>query len=188
MLKKVGAKDVVVSSNWQDIEHASKIILPGVGAFDNAMKKLEDLHIIPILRKKALVDQVPFLGICLGMQIMSRRSEEGIMPGLGLIEADTVKFRACAVDNFKIPHMGWNIAEVKKSNALISEQRGENRFYFVHSYHVICDHKDDILTETIYGQPFTSAFQRENIWGMQFHPEKSHRFGMDVFKNFLELK
>ena len=186
MIKKIGYK-AMLSSRIEDIEQASKLILPGVGAFDNGMKNLDEMGFIPVLNKKALEDKTPIIGICLGMQLLTERSDEGELPGLGWIKSETVKFKFDnGVKNLKVPHMGWNTVDPKKGSALFSGLEEDNRFYFVHSYHVICKDESDILGKTHYGYDFTSSVHRDNIYGVQFHPEKSHKFGMNLLKNFLE--
>jgi glutamine amidotransferase len=187
MLKKVGFESVI-SSNPEEIRKASKLILPGVGAFDNGMKNLHDLRIIPVLEEKVFEKRTPILGICLGMQLFTKKSEEGIMAGLGWINAETVRFQfQKEKETLKIPHMGWNTIKCKKESTLFQDPFPEMRFYFVHSYHAVCQKGDDILTETHYGYDFTSSFQKENIIGVQFHPEKSHKFGMKLLRNFVEF-
>ena len=187
MLKKIGVT-AVISSNIYDIEEAKKLILPGVGAFDNGMKNLNDRGLIPLINRKVLVDGVPILGICLGMQLFSKRSEEGVLPGLGWIDAETVRFRFnSAGTNLKIPHMGWNFVDIRRENLLFRGMDENPRFYFVHSYHVICNNSSDVLTTTSYGYNFISAVNKENIFGVQFHPEKSHKFGMRLLSNFIAL-
>lgn len=187
MLNRIGTKHVI-SSEADTIREASKILLPGVGSFDNAVSNLEKLNLIPVLKSKALEEKVPFLGICLGMQIMTRGSEEGKLPGLDLIKADTLRFNLSSYPELKVPHMGWNKVIPKYNNPLFSSSFNEYRFYFAHSYYVKCDNDHDILAETTHGINFTCAFKHQNIWGVQFHPEKSHKFGMNLFKNFSELE
>jgi len=186
MLKKVGAK-AIISSDFQNIESAEKLVLPGVGAFDSGMKNLKDMGLIPILEEAVLNKKKPILGICLGMQLFSKTSEEGILSGLGWIDAKTEKFKFEGVNNnLKIPHMGWNTVTIKRQSCLTREMGGDERFYFLHSYHVICNKDDDILAITNYGYDFASMIHHENIFGVQFHPEKSHKFGMKILKNFAE--
>jgi imidazole glycerol-phosphate synthase subunit HisH len=188
MVKKAGGMSVV-SSEIRTIAAAKKLILPGVGAFDSGMKNLTDSGIASVLNDKVLGEKIPILGICLGMQLMTKNSEEGIEKGLGWIRATTIKF------NFKniqgkwcVPHMGWNTVTVKKSDPFIRDiELDHTRFYFVHSYHVACEKEKDVLLTCNYGFDFTAAFRKENIIGVQFHPEKSHRFGMRVFRNFLSI-
>ena len=186
MFKKLGVSNVIVSNKIEDIEKAGKLILPGVGAFDNGMKNLKQSGLIPVLNKKVLEDKVPVLGICLGMQLLCNKSEEGEEPGLGWIGADVIRFKIDDTINFKIPHMGWNYVEIKEENPLISKEH-KNRYYFVHSYYVKCNEEEDILARANHGFDFTCAVQHENIFGTQFHPEKSHKFGMKLLENFAQL-
>lgn len=182
MIKKVG-HTCLISSDLEDIKQATKLIFPGVGSFDNGMRNLKELDMIKVLNQKVLVEKIPILGICLGMQLMTKTSEEGTSSGLGWINAQTKKFVS---DTLKIPHMGWNIINHQKESKLFDENESEKRFYFVHSYYVTCESKEDILTYTNYGHTFVSSFEKENILGVQFHPEKSHNFGMKLVKNFME--
>jgi len=187
MLKKIGAKDVVISSDTEVINKADKLILPGVGSFNNGIKKLKELNIIETLNKKVLIDKTPILGICLGMQLMCNSSEEGDSQGLSWINTEVKKFNKI-YDNkeYKIPHMGWNTVEIKKETVLFdNSDDSEKRFYFVHSYYVPEVSDCDIITKTNYGIDFVSCFQKNNIFGAQFHPEKSHKFGMNFYKNFI---
>jgi len=187
MLKKMGI-EATISSNISDIEKADKIILPGVGAFDNGMKNLNELGLVPVLNEKVIGNKVPILGICLGMQLLTKKSEEGTLPGLGWIEGQTVKFKFNNNHkNLKVPHMGWNTVNTNKQSALFDGLNHESRFYFVHSYHVVCNDENDILAKTLYGSEFVSAIQRDNIMGVQFHPEKSHKFGMRLLENFVRF-
>lgn len=186
MLKKIGAT-ARVSSDSKEIADADKLILPGVGAFDTGMKRLAELDLIGLLNHKVLDLETPTLGVCLGMQLLMKRSEEGILPGLGWINGETIRFRFDSQQtNLKIPHMGWNTIKIQREGVLFNGMDSAARFYFVHSYHVTCDHADDVLTTTNYGYEFVSALQRGNIMGAQFHPEKSHKFGMKLYKNFVE--
>lgn len=184
MLKKIGHSSVI-SSDIETIVKAEKIILPGVGAFDKAMENLSNLNLIETLNKKALVDKVPVLGICLGMQLLANRSEEGILPGLSWINGNIIKFKI--ENNLRVPHMGWNLVHKNKEHPLFQGMNETPRFYFVHSYHFSCSDSADVLATTNYGYDFTSVVCRNNIAGVQFHPEKSHRFGMQLLKNFIEL-
>jgi glutamine amidotransferase len=188
MLKKIGTQ-AIITSNSEDIMNAGKLILPGVGAFDNAMSNLKSRGLIDILNRKVLEEKTPLLGICLGMQLLSQKSEEGNLAGLGWIDAETKKFDFTHLPSektLKIPHMGWNTISIRQDSPLFDEMFPENRFYFVHSFHVVCQHPEDILTTTLYGYDFVSSVAKGNIWGVQFHPEKSHKFGMKVLKNFVE--
>jgi imidazole glycerol-phosphate synthase subunit HisH len=186
MLRRIGIKSLI-SSLPADIRDASKLILPGVGAFDNGMKNIAEKGILPVLNEMATIKRIPILGICLGMQLLTRRSDEGSLAGLGWINADTHRFKFDAArTDLKIPHMGWNSTLAKKEHPLCSGLDTETRFYFVHSFHVVCDNPEDVLMQTHYGYDFTSAIQNENIMGTQFHPEKSHKYGMQLLKNFVE--
>lgn len=187
MLKKIGIQ-TKVSSELVDIENADKLVLSGVGTFDSGMRNLISMNLLPILNKKILVDRIPILGICLGMQLMTTKSEEGKMPGLGWLDAETVRFKFNNIaKNIKVPHMGWNFITVKRNNRLLDGIGKDHRFYFIHSYHTICNRDLDVTATTSYGYDFVSAVNRDNIFGVQFHPEKSHKFGMKILKNFSEL-
>lgn len=183
MVKKAGSY-AVVSSAPEDILRADRLILPGVGSFDTGMKNLRQMGCQEVLNRRVLLDRVPILGICLGMQLFTQSSEEGSEPGLGWLEARTIRFRLPT--NVKIPHMGWDNVTVCKPSPLFDSPDMERRFYFVHSYHLQCNNPSDELTRTHYGYDFTSAVCKGNILGTQFHPEKSHRFGMEFFKSFLK--
>ena len=187
MLKRVGAA-ASISSDPVEIEKADKLILPGVGAFDAGMKQLQASNLIGLLSEKARARRTPTLGICLGMQLLMDNSEEGELPGLGWIKGSNLRFRLDA-DNghLKVPHMGWNTVTVKRHDSLFKELDDESRFYFVHSYRVVCRNDSDVLATTHHGEDFVSALQSGNIMGTQFHPEKSHKFGMKVLSNFAEL-
>lgn len=185
MFKRIGVKSVV-SNDLAQIQEADKILLPGVGAFDAAIERIDQLGLRKILLKKANEDKVPFLGICLGMQLLTNASEEGRLEGLGLIDADTIKFK---FDNItmKVPHMGWNYVYPLNASQLTEEFTTEYRFYFVHSYYVKCNNSENIMMQTEYGHRFDSIIQRENIFGAQFHPEKSHKYGMKLLENFSKI-
>jgi len=186
MFKKIGVKDVVVSGNQEIISKASKILLPGVGAFDSGMNNIENSGLIPLLNQKALVEKIPVLGICLGMQMLTKRSEEGLKPGLGWINAETIKFHPDPALKLKVPNMGWNYIKVQRNNSLVDNET-KSRFYFVHSYYVKCfDEKQSVATSN-FGIDFTCMVNKDNIFGAQFHPEKSLKFGMKIFENFAKL-
>ena len=185
MLKKVGARSVVATTR-EEVLRADKLILPGIGAFDAGMSALARAGLIDALNEKALEQKTPVLGLCLGMQLMTRGSEEGSLPGLGWLNADTVKFDAGS--GLKVPHMGWNLVAPAKASPIVSGYPSNARFYFVHSYYVRCADPADPLLTTSYGPvSFDAGFQHDNLFGVQFHPEKSHRFGMWLLKNFAEL-
>ena len=185
MLKKIGAKGTI-SSDVSDIKTAEKLILPGVGNFYQGMKNLQTLELLPILEDKVIQKKTPVLGICLGMQLFARRSEEGESKGLGWIDAEVVRFKFDDKErHLKIPHMGWNLVRICQGNPLFEGMYPEPRFYFVHSYHVVCRNEEEVLTHTFYGYEFVSSIKKENIYGVQFHPEKSHKFGMKLLDNFV---
>jgi len=185
MLKKLGAP-VTVSGDPVVIAQATQLILPGVGAFCTGMQRLSNLNLASALNDQVRNKRTPTLGVCLGMQLMTRHSEEGDVEGLGWINARTVRFRVND-PAVKVPHMGWNTVTAKGTCPLLRGFDEEPRFYFVHSYHLVCD--DPALTAgtTCHGYEFASVIQQGNIFGVQFHPEKSHTFGLRLLKNFLEI-
>jgi imidazole glycerol-phosphate synthase subunit HisH len=184
MLKKIGAKSEITADPAR-IAAATKLVLPGVGAFDAGMDNLERSGLVPLLDERVRAAGVPVLGICLGMQLMTRSSSEGERRGLGWVDARTLRF-APADPTLKVPHMGWNVARPERADPLIDELPAEARFYFVHSYYVVCEQPGDVLLTTRHGREFHSGFRHGNVWGVQFHPEKSHRFGMHLLRNFAE--
>jgi imidazole glycerol-phosphate synthase subunit HisH len=186
ILKKIGVESIVTSDK-SEISKATKLIFPGVGAFDTGMKNLAHLDIVDILNEKVLKEKIPVLGICLGMQLMSNKSDEGQLPGLGWIDAEVVRFNFKDTISYKIPHMGWNFVNQEKESCLLKEMYDDARFYFVHSYYFKANDEKDILTSTHYEIKFTSSVEKGNILGVQFHPEKSHKFGMKLLKNFIDL-
>lgn len=187
MLRKVGAQAQLVSTAEQ-LGRADKLILPGVGAFDNGIAALTERGLVAALRHKALVDKVPLLGVCLGMQMLGRASEEGSMAGLGLVNAEARRFQFAADSAHKVPHMGWSLLAQRRASALQSGlDDALTRFYFCHSYHLVCDDPADVLAHASYGADFVAMVRHDNVYGVQFHPEKSHRFGMALLRNFAEL-
>ena len=186
MFKKIGVQSNITSDK-KEIEKATKILLPGVGSFDAAMSKIKELDFQTLLNYKALEEKIPVLGICLGMQLLTNHSEEGKLPGLGWIPAETIKFKFDANQNLKIPHMGWNMVQKNEMSKLTDHFEENTRFYFVHSYYVKCRDNNNSILKTNYGLTFDSAIQKDNIYGAQFHPEKSHKFGMKFLKNFSEI-
>jgi glutamine amidotransferase len=184
MFHRIGAESVI-SGDAAIIARADKLVLPGVGSFDVGIGNLRERGLIPLLETKVRQSRTPVLGICLGMQLMTRRSEEGSLPGLQWMEAETVRFRfGEEQSSLKIPHMGWNSIGVRRNHYVLDGLDDEKRFYFVHSYHVVCETSEDVVATTSYGYEFTSVFAKGNIVGVQFHPEKSHKFGMALLKNF----
>jgi glutamine amidotransferase len=184
MLKKIGA-EAKISSDPSVIGSATKLILPGVGSFDNGMRNLEELGFIPALNKKVL-DGTPILGICLGVQLFTKSSEEGNLAGLGWINARTIRFHFGPQSNdLKIPHMGWNTLKISRAHPIFNGLEIDPRFYFVHSYHLVCAEQTTILATTHHGYDFASIVAKGNILGTQFHPEKSHKYGLQLLRNWV---
>ena len=183
MIERAGGNARRISSP-EEVSEAAKLILPGVGAFDYGMSQLQARGLIPALATAALEKSVPVLGICLGMQLMCAASEEGEMPGLGWIDAHVRRFSFEDDSRLRVPHMGWNTIQVPRSNPLLPADAGEQRYYFVHSYFVACHNQEDSIATAHYGEKFVAAFQRGNLFGVQFHPEKSHRFGLQLMNAF----
>lgn len=186
MLKRIGVS-CRISRHPEEIDEAKKLILPGVGAFDTAMEKIAAGNLREVLDRKALAERVPILGICLGMQLITNTSEEGSANGLGWIDAETLKFNFPVSSMLKIPHMGWNEINQVKQSSLIDDLPEKPRFYFVHSYYVKAKYPENVLATTSHGIRFHSVIQRDNIYGAQFHPEKSHRYGMKLLENFARI-
>jgi glutamine amidotransferase len=186
MLRAIGAPGMA-SKDAADLAAAERLILPGVGAFDAGVRRLRQSGLVDILRQRVLGDRVPVLGICLGMQLLGEGSEEGSLPGLGWLAADTVRFDFATIDDRpRIPHMGWNTVEVRRGDSLFRDADDRARYYFVHSYHLRCRNSSDVLGTTHHGYDFASAVQCDNIYGTQFHPEKSHGYGKAVLRAFAE--
>jgi len=183
--EKIGC-NAIISNDKETIQNATKLVLPGVGAFKDGMKHLQELNLIDILNKKVLEDKTPILGICLGMQLLSNKSyENGETTGLGWIDAEVVKFEFDNT-NLKIPHVGWNeVIFQDNNNTLFSHIENHKDFYFVHSYY-FKPNEDVIIATTEYGFEFTSAINKDNIFATQFHPEKSQANGLQILKNFWE--
>lgn len=185
ILKKIGV-DSLITNDPVKIANATKLILPGVGHFDYGMRNLQSLDLIDVLNKKVMVEKVPILGICLGVQLFTMGSDEGSEPGLGWIDGYTRAFDKSKLDSrLKIPHMGWSDVRFKPASKLFAGFSETPRFYFVHSYHLTCQNPADELVYSTHGYEFVAGFEHENIAGVQFHPEKSHRFGIQVFMNFI---
>ena len=186
MIQKVGG-NVRLGTKPQHLQEASKIVLPGVGHFDEGMKLLNESGFSESIKDCVLNKKIPLLGICLGMQLLCECSEEGTQKGLGLVPAEVLHLEDSSREELKIPHMGWNTLEITRPNPLIQESPEEQRFYFVHSYYVQPKSDELCIARTLYGTKFCSALNSENIFGVQFHPEKSHRFGISLMRKFVEL-
>lgn len=177
----------LISNRPSEIAKADKLILPGVGHFQKAVENIKQLQLWDILNETVLIKKKPILGICLGMQLMASHSEEGDAKGLGWFDADVIKFRVKDNLKYKVPHTGWNQIIKTKESLLMKDVPDLSEFYFVHSYHFKCNDSADILNETDYEYRFTSAVEKENIFGVQYHPEKSHDIGEELLKNFISL-
>lgn len=187
MIKKAGG-DAEASADPAAVASAGKLLLPGVGAFDNGMSRLGSLGLVAALNEAVLIRKVPILGICLGMQLFTRSSEEGVLPGLGWFDARTVRFRFSGEHaSLRVPHMGWNRISPSGDNPLFRGMHPDPSFYFVHTFHVVCDRPEDSAAVTPYGGDFTSALRKGNILATQFHPEKSLKYGLKVMENFVSL-
>lgn len=184
MFKRIGVA-TEITSDAAVLANASKVLLPGVGAFDAAMQRIDASGLRPVLDHKALYERVPILGICLGMQLLTRGSDEGKLSGLGWIGATTRRFPTIA--GLKVPHMGWNLVAPAQPSPLTAGLPSESRFYFVHSYFVQADDERDSVLKAHYGVSFDAAVAHGNIYGAQFHPEKSHKFGLQLLANFASL-
>lgn len=184
-LKHLKAENVQVVQALSQMEGAEKIILPGVGAFGAGMEKLHEQNLIDPIRE-AVADGIPYLGICLGMQFLFDYSDEmGQHEGLGILPGQVTRFPD--FEDLKVPHMGWNTLNATKGSALLGELPETPYAYFVHSYYCVPDNADDVLITVDYGLPFTAAVERDNVYGVQFHPEKSQQVGIQILKNFLTL-
>lgn len=187
MIKKIGAQSII-SSDKEAIANAQKLILPGVGSFDTGISNLHERGLWEILNKKVQVEKTPILGICLGMQLMTNGSQEGKLPGLGWIDAKTIRFNfGNTTIKRTIPNMGWNYIAIQKQSTLFNDMYENPKFYFVHSYYVMCNNAEDKLATADYGITYDCAFEKGNIYGVQFHPEKSHKYGMKLLQNFIGL-
>ncbi len=175
-----------ISNNISDIECADKLILPGVGSFNAGIHNLEALGIIIYLKEQIIKKKIPVLGICLGMQLFGRMSEEGPGNGLSFFDANTTKFHFEPGLGLHIPHMGWNTIKIQKESILLDNIPNNSRFYFVHSFHLKSNETNDVVATTHYGYDFPSILERETIFGVQFHPEKSHVQGIQLLKNFVK--
>ena len=183
MLKKIGEPSVI-TSDPEEVEKATKLILPGVGSFDSGVQKIKSLALWDIIHRKATVEKTPIMGICLGAQLMTHGSEEGIEAGFGWVDASTVRFDIQKGSKLKVPNMGWNQVYQEKESRLFFEMFEKPRFYFVHSYHFKFNTPEQVLTTSNYSYNYASSFESDNILGVQFHPEKSHKYGMQLLRNF----
>lgn len=183
MFKRVGAKSRLVSTP-EAILDSDRLLLPGIGAFDTGVRLLSEHGLTDAIKEFAAKGK-PVLGICLGMQLLLDGSEEGVEPGLSLIPGSTVRFVEKA--ELRVPHVGWNIVTPTREDSLVAGLEPESRFYFVHSYRVVPKHVEDVLATTIYGDTFASMVRSGNVMGAQYHPEKSHAFGMRVLSNFATI-
>jgi glutamine amidotransferase len=185
-LEQIGAC-ATVTSDPAEVRRADKIVLPGVGHFGQAMENLRALGLLDALHEAARVRQVPILGICLGMQLMAKQSEEGAVDGLGWVDASVARFRVPDPLRYKVPHVGWGRVNLRKESALLKGVPDGSEFYFVHSYSLETQDENLVLCDSEYAHPFPSAIQQGNLFGVQFHPEKSHRTGERILENFVEL-
>jgi glutamine amidotransferase len=183
--KRIGI-DAKVTSNLKDIRSAERLVLPGVGHFERGMSELENLGLIDVIKEQVLNKSKPILGICLGMQLLTEFSEEGNVEGLKVVNAKTKKFELLS-KGLKVPHIGWNTLEIDDNSRLLKNVSGDDFFYFVHTYYVTSDSKDLICSKSEYGHSIVSSFEIGNIFGVQFHPEKSHRQGLDLLQNFSNI-
>jgi glutamine amidotransferase len=172
----------------EDLNNANKLILPGVGSFDRAMEHLNASGMRDSLDQLVLKKEIPILGICVGMQMLANSSEEGNQAGLGWVDGTVKKLnKSSMLSNENLPHMGWNGVHPIKEEGLFKDMQRNQRFYFLHSYFFDCNQNSDILATTDYGSNFTCAIKKKNIMGVQFHPEKSHHFGVQLLKNYSEF-
>lgn len=179
---------IKIAENENDLDNVDKIILPGVGAFDHAMEKLNASGMRERIDELVLIKKLPVVGICVGMQMLANRSDEGISPGLGWIDADVKKFDVNKIQyETHLPHMGWNDIYGISDNPLLKGLQENAKFYFLHSYYFHCNNESDIIATADYGIKFTCAANHQNIFGVQFHPEKSHQFGIQLLNNFAKL-
>lgn len=183
MLKKIGVRDVCISGDAEVIRQADKLILPGVGAFDAGMEQLEVLGLRELILRH-VEKGGSLLGICLGMQLLGRRSQEGSRLGLGLIPFECRRFAFPVKSSLKIPHMGWDRTKIEKKTPLTENLEENQRYYFVHSFHAVCEENENVLMSCEYGYRFPAAVYSGNVYGVQFHPEKSHVYGMRLLTNF----
>jgi glutamine amidotransferase len=183
IIQHVGG-EAEISRDAGFLREANALVIPGVGSFDACMRALRGSGLLPAIEQRALGARVPVLGVCVGMQMMAQGSEEGEEPGLGWFAARCRRFDDSAQ---KVPHMGWSAVSAREDSQLFAAEGEDRRFYFVHSYHVLCEHEEDVEALAHYGAPFVASIARGNLYGVQFHPEKSHQHGMQLFRNFLRI-
>lgn len=180
--------EVQTASTAEELSKASKVILPGVGAFDHAMQRLDDSGMRAVLDELVLKRKLPVLGVCVGMQMMGNASDEGKLPGLGWVNGQVRAFKTSEIaGQLPLPHMGWNDVTPNASGGLFNQLEREARFYFLHSFYFECVAQQDVAAVSNYGISFHCALRAGNIYGVQFHPEKSHHFGAQLLKNFADL-
>jgi len=185
MVERLGGFATIITSP-EDLNRADKLILPGVGSFDNGITRIKENNLWEALNYKVLIEKTPILCICLGMQLITKRSEEGKLDGLGWIDGECVRF-SFNDQSIKIPHMGWNTVSLLRDSKLVKDIPENPRFYFVHSYYVRCNQNSDVLATTNYDLDFVSMIAMDNIYATQFHPEKSHKYGMGLINSFIEV-
>lgn len=184
MLRKIGVNSII-TNNIEDIKSSDKIILPGVGSFDTGMQSLTNLGLQNTLDTLVMEDKKPVLGICLGVQLMTQNSEEGTLDGLGWFQAETVKFRPMEQEKILLPNIGWQDVKQSKPTKLFEGMYDDARFYFVHTYYLKPKTEDETILESYYNHPYVVGLEKNNIVGVQFHPEKSHKYGLKLLDNFI---
>ena len=179
---------IIAAKKEEDLKFADKLILPGVGAFDHAMEQLKQSGMKESLDELVLKNKIPVIGVCVGMQMLANSSEEGKLPGLGWIDGSVKKFDGSTIQySTHLPHMGWNDIQPIKENKILTGLENDAKFYFLHSYYFHCNQQEDAIATTDYGIEFSCAINKENIYGVQFHPEKSHRYGIQLLENFSKI-
>ena len=185
MLSKIGVQSIITSIP-DEIYKADKLILPGVGSFDSGMRNMTELGIKEVLNQLVLIEKVPILGVCLGVQLMTKNSEEGVLEGLGWFDAKTIKFKTeLLAEKLLLPNIGWRDVHLNKPSKLFKNMYEDPRFYFVHTYHLIANNSSDVSMLAHYGYDYEVGLEHENILGVQFHPEKSHKYGIKLYENFV---
>lgn len=179
---------VTVAKSADNLRNASRLILPGVGSFDHAMQQFDQSGMRQLVEQLVMRDKLPIIGICVGMQMLAKSSDEGNLPGLGWIDGKVKKFDLSAMPpDTNLPHMGWNDVAPVAEGGLFKGMEKDSRFYFLHSFYFECHQQSNVLAVSDYGGNFSCAVQRDNVFGVQFHPEKSHHFGSQLLKNFSEV-